>query len=423
MAKIAEVQEVSLRLLRPYENNAKIHGKDQIEKLKKSIEEFGFLNPCLIDRDFNVIAGHGRIMAAQELGFETVPCVFVEGLTEAQRKAYILADNRLAELATWDMDIVAAELDWIRDAGIEIDVTGFELDDQVIDSEEIKELQVDADIGDAEKPLITKMGQVWQLGKHRLMVGDGTSLKDVRTLVGGSEIDLLETDPPYNVAVKNDYGMTIKNDDMKDDDFRKFLRNAFDAAYSVMKPGAVFYIWHADSNGLQFREACENAGLTIKQNLIWVKNHFTLGRQDYQWRHEPCLYGWKEGAAHYFCGKRNISTIIKSAGDIEEATHEQLIEWARRLLDSSTVMLEDRPEVDDLHPTMKPIKLIMKQIKNSSMEGQNVLDLFGGSGTTLLACEELNRNCFMMEFDPKYADVIIQRWEEQTGKKAVLVDE
>lgn len=233
----------------------------------------------------------------------------------------------------------------------------------------------------------------------------------------------METDPPYNVAVQNSLGDTIANDDMKDDEFLRFLYDAFSSAFAVMREGAAFYIWHADSNGLQFRQAAEDNGLHIRQNLIWVKNRFTLGRQDYQWRHEPCLYGWKAGAGHYFSEKRNISTIIKSKQDVDEMSREELIDYINNLFDCSSIMDADTPRVDDLHPTMKPIELILKQIKNSSREGDNVLDLFGGSGTTLLACEELRRNCYMMEYDPKYADVIIARWEEMTGEKAQLIVE
>lgn len=346
----------------------------------------------------------------------------IEGLSEAQRKAYILADNRLSELAEWDRELVAQELQMLSDEGFDIDLTGFSMDDTILDLEPIDDNGIGEEIKEFLKSEpITKSGDIWKLGNHTLMVGDSTSMDDVQKLVGDSEIDLLETDPPYNVAVSNANGDTIANDNMPDDEFYDFLYDAFVSAYSVMRAGAVFYIWHADSNGLQFRQACENADLHIRQNLIWVKNHFTLGRQDYQWMHEPCLYGWKEGKGHYFSEKRNIPSVISSL-DLDNLSHEDLLKLLKDLRDESTVMFEDRPMVDSLHPTMKPIQLIEKQIKNSSKEGDNVLDLFGGSGTTLLACEHLNRNCFTMEYDPKYADVIIQRWEEETGNKAVKVE-
>ena len=425
MAKIANLQEVAVEKLVPYERNAKIHGAEQIEKLKASIQEFGFLTPCLIDKDFNLIEGHGRVMAAKELGIRKVPCVFIDDLTEAQRRAYILADNRLGELGEWDMDLVADELEWLMSEGIDLDVTGFAYGDEIIDNEPID----DDGIGDEIEDLvttkkITNYGELWKLGGHRLLVGDSTLPNDVCRLVGNERMDLLETDPPYNVNVSNAAGDTIANDNMSESEFECFIYDAFSMAASVMKDGAAFYIWHADSSGLVFRQQCEAVGLHIRENLIWVKSHFTLGRQDYQWRHEPCLYGWKEGAGHYFSGKRNISTVTESMDKLETYTRDQLVEFIRKMLDEdSTVMYADKPVASELHPTMKPVELIARQIKNSSREGDAVLDLFGGSGTTLIACEQLKRRAFIMEYDPKYADVIIRRWEELTGQKAERINE
>lgn len=420
MAKIAEVQEVSLSSLVPYERNAKIHGQEQIQKLKASIEEFGFLTPCLIDRQNNVIAGHGRIMAAKELGMKTVPCVYIEGLTEEQRRAYILADNRLGELGEWDMDIVSDELKALEEEGFDISITGFEIDCTFLDQEPVNDLKTWDDIEESMKEEeLSRSGDIWRLGDHRLMVGDSTKLEDVMRLMDGQEADLLETDPPYNVAVSNSNGDTIENDNMSQQAFERFLLSAFSNAEAALRNGGAFYVWHADSNGRVFRDALEDAGLQIRQNLIWVKNHFTLGRQDYQWMHEPCLYGWKSGAAHYFQSARNLPSVIKSI-DLDNATKEELIQLFKEVEDNSTVLYADRPTKDDLHPTMKPVELVVKQIKNSSQEGDIVLDLFGGSGTTLIACDQLKRRCFMMEFDPKYADVIIRRFEEETGILAVL---
>jgi len=423
MAKIDKVQEVAISKLRPYERNAKIHGREQIEKLKASIQEFGFLTPCLIDGDFNIIAGHGRVMAAQEIGMKKVPCVFIEGLDETQRRAYILADNRLGELGEWNMDIVAEELQWLNENDFQIDLTGFELDDQVIDVGALDDLGIGEQIEEmvSQSGPESKRGDVYALGKHKLMVGDSTNSDDVLRLMAGEEADLLVTDPPYNVAVESENGDTIINDNMSPSEFRDFLAAAFKNAHDALRMGGAFYIWHADSNGLDFRQQCESAGLKIRQNLIWVKNAFTLGRQDYQWRHEPCLYGWKEGAAHYFVEKRNISTIIKSK-DIYSADRDELISIIESLVEHSTVADADKPQRAEFHPTVKPIELIERQIKNSSRTGDLVLDLFGGSGTTLLACEELGRRCNIMEFDPKYADVIIARWEEMTGEKAYLLN-
>ena len=391
MAKIGKVQEVAVNELVPYEKNAKLHGEDQIEKLKASILEFGFLTPCLIDKKKNIIAGHGRVMAAKALGMETVPCVFIEGLTEAQRKAYILADNRLGELGEWDMSIVMSELEELKDMDFDIEVTGFELDN--FDEEELEEL----DNYEAEEvEPRCKLGDLWQLGDHRLICGDSTSFEVVERLMGGQLADLLITDPPYNVDYEGgtEEKLKIMNDKMDDESFRQFLRDAFSTADSVMRAGAVFYIWHADSEGYNFRGACIDNNWQVRECLIWNKNSMVLGRQDYQWKHEPCLYGWKDGDAHFWNSDRS----------------------------QTTVMDFDRPTRSALHPTMKPVALFAYQIRNSSKKGENVLDLFGGSGTTLIACEELGRKAFLCELDPHYCDVIIDRWEHETGKKAKLVE-
>ena len=357
------------------------------------------------------------------MGIEAVPCVFVEGLTEAQRKAYILADNRLGELGEWDMGLVSEELENLKEEGLDIDLTGFDIDDILF--EDIEDIDIVPAEQETESDTIpkAKRGEVWVLGRHRIMCGDSTDPKDIEKLMGGGTASLLETDPPYNVAVEGKAG-TIENDDMPDEAFYDFLCKAFRNAFSVMKEGASFYIWHADSNGLQFRSAAEASGLTIHQNLIWVRSHFTIGRQDYQWKHEPCLYGWKEGAGHYFIDVRSLSTIQEYKNKLEKLDKAELLNIIKDLEENlSTVFHEDKPIVSELHPTMKPMSLIKKQIRNSSKEGDIVLDLFGGSGTTLMACEEMNRKCYMMEYDSHYCDVIINRWEEQTGEKAVLLDE
>lgn len=423
MAKIAKVREVAVSSLKPYERNAKIHGAEQIEKLKDSIREFGFLTPCLIDAEYNLIAGHGRVMAAKALGMDKVPCVFIEGLSEAQRRAYVLADNRLGELGEWDMALVAEELQALSDTGFNVEFTGFDIDDQIVDTSPIDDCGLGEQINEmlSEKEPTVKHGDIWALGDHRLMCGDSTVLSDVEHLMNGNNADLMITDPPYNVSIKNSNGMTIKNDNLKDDDFYCLIRDAISNAAMVMRGGAVFYIWHADSAGLLFRQVVQEAGLMLKENIIWVKNSFTLGRQDYQWKHEPCLYGWKDGASHYFQNARNISTIIKQK-EIESLTREELIRVIDTMVGDTTVWNEKKPVVDDLHPTMKPVSLIKRQVKNSSKKGWIVIDLFGGSGTTLLACEELNRKCYMMELDPHYCDVIIQRWENLTGREAVLLN-
>lgn len=419
MAKTTEMVEVAIERLVPYERNAKQHPTDQIELLKRSIEEFGFLSPCLIDADNNIIAGHGRVEAAKALGMETVPCVYIEGLTDEQRRAYILADNRLTEMGGWDMETVSTELTQLSTEGFDINLTGFTIDNIIIEEvEDIDEEEPREEV--AEEDLEIQQGTIWRLGDHRLMCGDSADADNVAQLMGGNYADLLETDPPYNVDVEGAAGK-IENDDMPRQQFYNFLVSAFKNANAVMKPGAAFYIWHADLNGLDFRLAAEEAGLTIKQNLIWVKNQFTIGRQDYQWQHEPCLYGWKEGASHYFIDMRTLTTI-QEYDKLESMTKEELIERIQEMTNNiSTVEHEHKPTVSELHPTMKPLSLIKKHVRNSSQEGEIVLDLFGGSGTTLIACEEMGRICYMMEYDPHYAGVIIRRWEEQTGRKAVKV--
>lgn len=392
MAKIADVQEVSRSKLKFYERNAKIHGKEQVEKIADSISEFGFVNPVLIDRDYNIIAGHGRVMAAETLGMETVPCLFIEGLTEEQRRAYILADNRLAELAEWDMDLVNEELFLLDDLDFDITLTGFELPD-IMERSEIEEDDYDVDESVEAR---CKLGDLWKLGEHRLICGDSTDIHVVSKLMDGKYADLLLTDPPYNVDYtgKTKDALKIQNDGMEDETFRQFLRDAFFCADSVMKNGAAFYIWHADSEGYNFRGGCVDIGWKVRECLIWKKNSMVLGRQDYQWIHEPCLYGWKEGASHQWMSDRKQVTVLEF----------------------------DRPQRSEFHPTMKPVALFSYLIENSTAKGELVLDLFGGSGTTLIACEQNGRQCFMSELDPHYCDVIINRWEQLTGESAVLLN-
>lgn len=303
------------------------------------------------------------------------------------------------------------------DQGFDISLTGFNIDDITID--EIEDIDIPTEEEELEEiEPKTKPGEIWILGNHRLMCGDSTKPEDVQKLMNGEKADLLETDPPYNVDVEYSAGK-IKNDNMERNEFLNFLVGAFTNAYEALKEGAAFYIWHPDSNGLDFRLATEKAGLTIKQNLVWVKNTFTIGRQDYQWQHEPCLYGWKEGAAHYFIDMRSLATV-QEYDSLEKMDRDQLLRMLKEIIEEAgTVSHEMKPQVSELHPTMKPMSLIKKHVRNSTKEGALVLDLFGGSGTTLMACEEMNRRCNTMEYDPKFTDIIIHRWEEKTGEKAV----
>ena len=432
MGRIADLRQVPVNQLKPYQANAKIHGKEQVEKLKASINEFGFLSPCLIDRENNIIAGHGRVEAAKALGMDEVPCLYLEDLTEEQRRAYILADNKLTELGEWDRDILSAELAALRDEGFNIELTGFSIDDIII--EEIDFTEVDdaweEAAADAETEPKAKPGDIYQLGRHRLMCGDATSAEDVKKLLDGAAVQLVITDPPYNVdyAGKNkllnliDKGnrvqKDIENDKKSEKEFLEFLTKAFKNMAEALQPGGVFYIWHADMNRAAFLEASAAAGLEIRQILIWVKNMFVLGRQDYQWIHEPCLYGWKDGAAHYFTDSRSLTTVANSKADIDKLSKEDLKKILNEMFELTTVINEDKPMVSDLHPTMKPINLFKRHIENSSRPGDIVMDLFGGSGTALIAAEQTERTCYMLEYSPAYVDTIIERWETFTGQKA-----
>ena len=444
MGKAVELREVEIAALKPYERNAKQHGKDQVERIARSIRELGFLSPCLIDQDMNVIAGHGRIMAAKTIGMETVPCVFVEGLTEEQRKAYILADNRLTEMGEWDMDLVQQELAALADADFDISMTGFDPDLRFDDS--MGQIQDDgwteAD-EKAEEPR-SRVGDIYQLGEHRMMCGDSTDPEMVAALMNGEKADMMVTDPPYNIGLggdesgsaqsndktskrrkKQNDGAFLLNDNLEEKEFVEFLTKAMMNAKDALREGGAFYVWYATRTTEQFLDGMRRAGLEVKQILIWVKSHFTLGRQDYQWQHEPCLYGWKDGAAHYFVDSRKQSTVVEDMmpdlAHMKKAEMEALLKEIYAEETETDVIHESKPNVSELHPTMKPMKLIARQIRNSSQPGEKVLDLFGGSGTTLVACEQMDRRCFMMEFDPHYADVIVDRWEKMTGKKAELV--
>ncbi|CRQ91100.1 site-specific DNA-methyltransferase [Streptococcus equi] len=387
-----QIQKVSISEIKMYENNAKLHPKKQIEQIKSSIKAFGNNDPIAIDESNIIIEGHGRYTALKELGYDEVDVIKLTHLTEEQKKAYILAHNKLTMNTGFDIDILTEELQSIMD--IDMSVFGFDVDLAAAFEEIDKELD-DFDNTLPAEPK-SKFGQIYQLGRHRLMCGDGTNQSDVKKLMGGELADLLITDPPYNVAYqgKTKDALTIQNDDMDSNAFRQFLREAFKAADSVIKPGAVFYIWHADSEGYNFRGACLDVGWTVRQCLIWNKNAMVLGRQDYHWKHEPCLYGWKDGASHLWASDRKQTTVIDF----------------------------DKPQRNGDHPTMKPVGLFDYQIKNNTKGHDIVLDLFGGSGTTLIACESNGRCARLMECDPKYVDVIIKRWEELTGESVIQLN-
>lgn len=382
----------------PYARNSRTHSDEQVAQIAASIREFGFTNPVLVDEEGGIIAGHGRVMAARKLAMLEVPVLVLAGLSETQKRAYVIADNKIALNAGWDEEMLRVELEALSDADFDLDILGFSNDELGLylddGATEVEGLTDDDQVPYPPINPVSKLGDVWLLGEHRLMCGDSTSLNDVATLMAGIEADLLITDPPYNVAYEGGTAdaLTIMNDNMSNGEFRQFLRDVYASADSVMRPGAAFYIWHADSEGLNFRGAAADVGWQIRQCLIWNKNALVLGRQDYHWKHEPCLYGWKDGAAHYWGSDRSQTTVLDF----------------------------NKPNRNGQHPTMKPVELFQYQIENSCKKGDVVLDLFGGSGTTVIACEKSNRHARLMELDPKYCDVIIKRWQDFTGKQALL---
>ena len=418
-----QIELINIDEIIPYENNAKLHPKEQIDQIKKSILEFGNNDPIAIDKDNVIIEGHGRLLALKELGYEEIEVIKLGHLSEEQRKAYTLIHNKLTMNTDFDIEILEAELAAINI--IDMSDFDFDLDIEIEESTIEDDYDLEEALEDIKEPK-AKSGDIYQLGNHRLMCGDSTQKEDVMRLMNNQNADMLLTDPPYNVAITNSQGMTIENDDMADNEFKEFLNASFNNASASLKKGGAFYIWHGDSETVNFRNACEANELSVRQCLIWVKNGFNFGRQDYKWKHEPCLYGWKNGASHYFIDEYNNPTVIEDNLNIDLLKKEELKKLVEELLSDrvpTTIIHEDKPLKNDKHPTMKPINLLTFQIKNSSKKNEIVLDLFGGSGSTLICSEQLNRRCFMMEYDPKYVDVIIDRWETLTGKKAVLLDE
>ncbi len=371
-----EITEISK--IKPYDLNAKRHPKKQIRQIAASIQEFGFNQPIVVDKQGVIIVGHGRYEAAKLLDMEEVP-VMVVNLSEMRAKAYRLADNKLNE-SEWDMKLAVEELKGLTEPLFEL--TGF-------DSDLLLEPESKDDILPASAPAITKLGDVYELGQHRLVCGDSRDADLIEKLCDERKVDMFLSDPPYNVAYvgKTKDALTIENDEMGGAEFRQFLADAFRSADNVMKKGAVFYIWHADSEGFNFRGACEDIKWRVRQCLIWNKNSMVMGRQDYHWKHEPCLYGWKDGARHLWNSDRTQTTILDFI----------------------------RPTRNEEHPTMKPVELMAYQITNNTKGEDIVLDLFGGSGSTLIACAKTGRICYMSELDPKYVDVIVQRYVDFTG--------
>lgn len=384
-----QMELISIEKLVPYINNARTHSAEQIKKLRSSLREFGFINPVIIDKDYGIIAGHGRVMAAKEEGISEVPCVLVDYLTDAQKKAYILADNRFALDAGWDEELLRIEIENLQGEDFDVSLTGFDeseisalFDDGGNDAVD-DDFDVDAEL---EKPCVSKSGDIWLLGEHRLVCGDSTKAETYELLMEGKKANLCVTDPPYNVNYEGSAGK-IKNDNMASDKFYQFLLAAFTNMETAMADDASIYVFHADTEGLNFRKAFADAGFYLSGTCIWKKQSLVLGRSPYQWQHEPVLFGWKKKGKHQWYTGRKESTI-----------------WEF-----------DKPKKNGDHPTMKPIPLVAYPIKNSSMSNSIVLDPFGGSGSTLIACEQTGRICRTIELDEKYCDVIVKRFIEQVG--------
>lgn len=391
MKTTTDMQLVPISKLVSYVNNARTHSPEQVMKLRSSLREFGFINPIIIDRDYGIIAGHGRLLAAKEEGITEVPCVFVDYLTEAQKKAYILADNRMAMDAGWDEELLRVEIEALQGEAFDVSLTGFdekELSDLFKDGSDSDAEDDDYDLSAAlEKAAFVERGDIWTVGRHRLMCGDATSAEDVAALMDGRKANLILTDPPYGVSFKSSSGLTIQNDSMKDEEFYHFLLDSFRNMADHLEKGGAAYVFHADTEGLNFRRAFIDAGFHLAGCCIWVKDSLVLGRSDYQWQHEPVLYGFMQNGKHPWYSDRKQTTIWNFA----------------------------KPKRNANHPTSKPLDLLGYPIGNSTQENAIVIDTFGGSGSTLMACEQMNRTCCTMELDEKYASVILRRYVDDTG--------
>ena len=386
----SEMKLVPIERLVPYANNARTHSPEQINKLRGSLREFGFVSPVIIDKDYGILAGHGRVMAARAEGMENVPCVFVDHLTEAQKKAYILADNRFALDAGWDEDMLRVEMEALQDMDFDVSLTGFDESEIVdllsLDDGEAQEDDFDEDAALQAEPFV-KTGDLWLLGKHRLLCADSTKPEDVKLLMDSKKANVCITDPPYSCNYTGGTGMKIMNDNLKGEEFYQFLLSAFKNAYENLADGAAIYIFHSDAEKVNFYNAVVAAGFHYSTTCIWVKQSLVLGRFDYQMRHEPVIYAFKDTVKHKFYGDRKQTTV-----------------WEF-----------DRPSKSKLHPTTKPLPLIAYPMKNSSLVNSIVLDLFGGSGSTLMAAEQMDRTAYLMELDPVYASAIVRRFVAYRG--------
>lgn len=438
MDKKNQITETTIENLIPDDHNFNKGTQYGMHLMEESLGKFGAGRSILLDKNNRIIAGNKTAETYASLGKEKVRVIETDGneLIAVKRidvdldtklgREMALADNATTQInLSWD----AVEIGKMQDEfGIDVDEWGIsDYINAIPEAEDANTTEEDDfDEETDEVDTICQPGDIWMLGDHRLMCGDSCREEDVKKLMRGELADLWLTDPPYNVAVKNSQGMTIQNDNMKSDDFGKFLTSAFRASEAVMREGAAFYVWFASVEHINFEQALNSVGLKVRQELVWNKNHFILGRQDYQWKHEPCLYGWKDGAAHYFVDARNNSSVIPDFAelDFDKMKKDEMKELLMRIYQSdipTTVMDENKPTKDAEHPTMKPVRLFGYQMFNSSRKGEIVLDTFGCSGTTMIAAEQLGRKARLMELDPHYCDVIIARWEKLTQKKAVRI--
>lgn len=388
MEQTTEYYFADVKSLIPYARNARTHSDMQVAQIAASIKEFGFLNPIVIAEDNTILCGHGRLMAAQKLGLKKVPCVKESHLTETQRRAFIIADNKLSLNAGWDNELLSVELTELQGADFDLDLLGFdekELSQLFDEGNEIQEDEFDVET-ELTKPTFSKLGDIWSLGRHRLVCGDSTKEETYKSLMGKKKANLVMTDPPYNVDYQGSAGK-IKNDNMESDKFYQFLLDAFVNMEQAMASDASIYVFHADTEGLNFRKAFIDAGFYLSGCCIWKKPSLVLGRSPYQWQHEPCLYGWKKKGKHQWYSGRKETTV-----------------WEF-----------EKSKKNSEHPTMKPIPLLAYPITNSTMSNAIVLDPFGGSGSTLIACEQTDRICYTIELDEKFCDVIVNRYLEQVG--------
>jgi DNA modification methylase len=446
---LGSYQVRAVSALKPYEKNARTHSAEQVEQIARSMKEFGFTNPLLIDEQDRIIAGHGRLQAARALKMSDVPVIVLSGLTDSQRRALILADNKIALNSGWDLNLLSDELADLKLDGYDLTLTGFSLEEiDNLTPVVVDEIDPD-DAPDLPAEPKTKPGDVWVMGAHRLVCGDSTSMDTMDKLLRGEFVDIVWTDPPYNVAYGGDGSNAanknkvdggnrntreILNDDMSDSDFRDFMSSVYATMFAVCKPGAAVYVAHSETERATFTRAFLDNGFKLSGCLIWRKDSLVLGRSDYQWQHEPILYGWKPGSRHRWYGGRKLTTMIDLDQDRMPFKRRDDGKYEIRLGDTvfvidgtatieelvPSVINEPKPKRNDVHPTMKPVALIERMLRNSARPGDIVLDLFGGSGSTLMAAERLGMCARLSELDPRYCDVIVERWENYTGRKAVL---